>query len=473
MNQRSIRFRLATWYSLALAASLLLLALAIWLSMWQTLVRDIDSTLADRGRSVESYLNEELRDPGVKLPEELDEYSHALPATTLLRITDASGAVVFTSPGEFPWRLAEPDDPSVRRIEWQRQAYRVLVRKVSVNGRAWTVFLAASLDAPEHMVNRLGLLLLMLTPAVIFIATTGGIWLSRRALKPVDELTAAARSIGIENLSKRLVIPQTGDELQRLSETWNSMLSRLENAVNRLSRFTADASHELRTPLAVIRSTAEIAARKPRSAEQYRDALAQIVAESERMTGLVEDLLFLARCDAETPEMPMSPLDLAAIVRDVCSRMLLVAESHGTRLECYGSDSGLFILGNEAAVRRLVLVLVDNAIKYSGAGKAVAVTLCGLDHEIHLAVEDNGTGIDEADLPRIFERFYRALKVHEPANNGCGLGLALASSIAQHHGAAIRVASAVGAGSTFSVVFPAAAERTALVADNQNFECSR
>jgi heavy metal sensor kinase len=454
MIRRSIRFRLTIWYALALAAGLGVFALTLWVSMRESLIRDVDGSLAARQRSVESFLNSELIEPGVQLSEELDEYSRALPANTFIRVEDQNGAVIFDSGAGFPWQLVElSSGRKHHRIHWQNHAYRVLAGEISVEGRRWTVLLAAPLEAVEQLLQRLRLLLIALVPLVIALAGIGGNWLSRRALRPVDEIVAAARSIGIENLSARLVVPETGDELQRLSETWNSMLERLEKSVKRLTRFTADASHELRTPLAVIRTTAEIASRRPRSGEAYLEALGQIVSESERMTRLIEDLLFLARCDTERLEIPMSPLDLAPIVDDVCAGMASLAESKAVRLVCrLGSKAE--VMGNGPAIRQLMLVLIDNAVKYSHAGGEVTVNLRRSEGDIRVEVEDSGPGIPNSDLPHIFERFYRTAGAREMNSQGSGLGLSLAAGIAQHHGAAIEVTSVAERGSTFSVVFP-------------------
>jgi heavy metal sensor kinase len=439
MIRRSIRFRLTVWYALALAAGLSLFALTIWVAMRQSLLRDIDNTLAARKRSTELFLNSELKEPGVNLVEELDEYSRALPANTSIRVKDQNGALVFTSSAIFPER---------------NDAYHFLTGTISVQGHPWTVSFAEPLDGVRQLLERLRLLLIALAPLVIALAAIGGNWLGRRALKPVDEIVDAARSIGIENLSARLAVPQTGDELQRLSETWNSMLSRLEKSVKRLTRFTADASHELRTPLAVIRTTAEIASRRPRSAETYREALGQIVSESERMTRLVEDLLFLARCDDASMEIRLSALDLSPIVDDVCARMACLAEARTIRLAHCVPESRVEVLGNEPAIRQLMLVLIDNAVKYSRSGGEVQVNLRRSDRDIRLEVQDSGPGIPDSDLPHIFERFYRAADAREVTSQGSGLGLSLAAGIAQHHRAAIEVASIPDQGSTFSVVFP-------------------
>ncbi len=310
-----------------------------------------------------------------------------------------------------------------------------------------------SLDPLQNVLSTLRLLLVTLIPVIVILASVGGLWLSRRALKPVDQITAAARSIGIGNLSGRLEVPQTGDELQRLAETWNGMLSRLEDAVSRLSRFTADASHELRTPLAVIRTTAEIAARRSRPEVQYREALNQIVGETGRMTRLVEDLLFLARCDSQPVEMPMSSLDLVAVVEDLCAQVNPLAESKNIRLACRVPQANAEVAGNEPAIRRLVLVLLDNAIKYSRTGGEVEVNVRESGNQLHLEIRDSGPGIPESELPRIFERFYRAPEACETVQSGSGLGLSLAAGIAQQHHARIEVESAPGQGSTFRVLF--------------------
>ena len=259
-------------------------------------------------------------------------------------------------------------------------------------------------------------------------------------------------TIGIENLSQRLVVPRTGDELERLTELWNSMLGRLESAVTTLSQFAADASHELRTPLAVIRTSAEIALRRARAPESYRESLNEIAAEAERMTQLVEDLLFLARSDARVAGMPMSPLDLRDILCDVVSELRELSAVRNIEVRSVLGESEIVIAGNRAALRRLFLVLLDNVLKYSTPGGEVSVAASAAGEFVIVSVQDFGTGIGAADLPHIFQRFYRADKAR--TDTGHGLGLSLAATIARMHGAVIEVKSVEGAGSTFSVTFP-------------------
>jgi two-component system, OmpR family, heavy metal sensor histidine kinase CusS len=454
---QSIRFRLTAWYALTLAVGLGLFALAIWFLMWRSLMQDADGMLLDRVASVEAFLNAELKIPQVQLTEELGEYAQAFPPNSYMLIQKPGGLPLFRSPAKFPWPVQT--DGRRRRMRWGGHAYRLMTKPIWVLGQPWTVSLAAPLDAAEQLLQRLRLLLLGLVPLVIAISSFGGNWLSRRALKPVANITAAAGQIGIENLSQRLLVPQTGDELQNLSETWNSMLARLEGAVRRLTSFTADASHELRTPLAVIRSTAEIAVRKARPAESYRESLRQIAAESESMTQMVEDLLFLARGDAGTIEAPRTRIELASLIADACSQMAGISESKGLRLRFTPPGNPVHIIANYQAIRRLVLILVDNAVKYSGPGGDVTLELRGEPGEVRLAIHDNGPGIPDSELPLIFERFYRSPLARQ-AGQGTGLGLSLAAGIAQYHGATINVSSISGEGSIFTVIFPAIGPRS-------------
>lgn len=452
LKLRSIRSRLTLWYALALAAALLLFAGAIAVSSWNSLLHDVDESVLARVRSVNAFLNAELKEPGVQLPEELGEYADAFPGDSLLEVRDEHGTPVFASSPAFPWPAKSSAAPVTQT--WQNRDYRVFTTTVTAAARPWLVRIAEPLASIERLQTRLVILLAALLPLVIGMASVGGYWLSRRALKPVDQITAAARTIGIENLSQRLAVPKSADELQRLSLTLNSMLARLEDAVKRLTTFTADASHELRTPLAVIRSTAEIACRKPRSAESYRESLAQIVTESERVTHLVEDLLFLARCDAQTLDIPLARLEPCSVVADVCKLLTPLADAKNIDLNFQPPAKPLHIAANESAFHRLALILIDNAIKYSTESGQVTVALSPNGDTIRLSVQDSGPGISDAERPRIFDRFYRSPSLMQNGH-GSGLGLALAAGIAERHQARITVASQPGKGATFTVTFPA------------------
>jgi signal transduction histidine kinase len=437
MRARSIRFRLTAWYALVLLGALCLFSGLIWLSLRQRLLSEIDRDLADRAARFQTYVTKEAAElPPVDLRDEMEEFCQALPPSDYLELRGARG---------FEFHYPAQVFSGAARIQ-------SVERQFSIGNDTFQLRISSSLAAIDHTLDLLRLLLLSLVPLVVAVACGGGAWLSRRALKPVDEITSAARTIGIDNLSLRLRTPETGDELQRLTEVWNTMLGRLEAAVKTLSQFAADASHELRTPLAVIRTSAELALRRARSPESYRDSLIEISGEAERMTLLVDDLLFLARNDARATEMPMEPLDPDALLREVCGELLGVASARQVRIRLANSmERPTMIAGNAAALRRLFLVLLDNAIKYSHPGSEVIVALSSGNGTVTVAVEDFGIGISPADRPHIFRRFYQADKAR--ADGGFGLGLSLAESIVKAHGAAVDVMSKEGSGAKFRVVF--------------------
>jgi heavy metal sensor kinase len=415
----SIRFRLTAWYAAILTAGLALFGALIWLSLRHRLLDEVDQDLAGRASRFEKYFKDEAANP-----DELNEFCQALPPASLINVRGSKG---------FAFRFASASANS-----------RMVHRSFTVDGETFDLEVGTSIAGVQHTLDLLRLLLLSLSPLVIAIACAGGWWLSGRALKPVKDVTAAALNISIENLSRRLPVPATGDELADLTEVLNTMLERLESAVKTLSQFVADASHEFRTPLAVIRTTAELALRRARSPEAYRDSLQEIAVEAERMTVLVEDLLILARSDAGVADMPLSPLDLSEILRDVLAETRSLAEFR--RIHVKPILSTVMISGNRAALHRAFLVLLDNAFKYSPESGEVMITLSDATVEI----KDFGTGISEEDLPHIFKRFYQADRAR--SQGGYGLGLSLAESIVKAHGGSIEVTSTLGEGSSFRVV---------------------
>jgi heavy metal sensor kinase len=295
---------------------------------------------------------------------------------------------------------------------------------------------------------------IFIVPCGVLAAAIGGYWMSRRALAPVDQIASTARAISARQLGRRLEVPATGDELQRLSETLNDMLARLESAFAETSRFTADASHELRTPVSLIRTTAEVALRRPRSGEEYREALEGILQESERTSVLVQDLLTLTRADAGADAWSPSRFDLRALIDTLGGKLATLCETRGLTLRVDLPGQPVPVDGEPAALGRLVTILADNAAKYTPAPGNVSLTLRVLEDAAEIEVADTGIGIGAEDLPRVFDRFYRADKARSRDAGGAGLGLSIAQSIAERHGGSISIESEAGSGCRARVRLP-------------------
>ena len=249
---------------------------------------------------------------------------------------------------------------------------------------------------------------------------------------------------------------QTGDELQRLSDTLNNMLERLESAFKKITQFTADASHELRTPVAVMRTRAELSLRKTRTPEEYRDALRQLHTDLKQTSDLVDSLMLLARADHGAEALQRTTINLPDIVQEVCEQGRILAQAKNIDFREHISAVPVWIKGDPHALQRLFLILIDNAIKYTHAGESVDVAAVVDGESALVAVRDTGIGIAADDLPNIFERFYRADKARSRESGGVGLGLSIGNWIAKAHEGTIEVQSSLGGGSLFQIRLPLA-----------------
>jgi heavy metal sensor kinase len=459
---QSIRFRLAAWYSAILALALIVFGAVSWIVVRQALFNTADETLHDRVEGVRKFMHEQIGALSVEeIRDEFKEHSVLGPGGDLFQVCDAEGVWLYRSvpleSGDVPIPLPRnvPARGLTEEVTVSGTDLRLLSRRVGVLGRPYTIQVAVSMHELKEGLSGYAYALTVLIPGVLLLATAGGWWMSRRALRPVDDIIDAARSIGEQNLSQRLPVPATKDELQRLSETLNQMLERIEGAFLRITEFTADASHELRTPVALMRTTAELALRKSRTNEEYRQALEEVQAESVRTTELIENLLTLARADAGKAAVERREIDLVQIVREASLQGKKLAETKNLRFVADLPEAPVRTLGDANALRRLLLIVIDNAVKYTQKGE-VRVALSNGNGVAQVQVTDTGVGISEADLPRVFERFYRADKSRSRESGGAGLGLSIAKWIAETHEGAIDVRSEPGGGTSFVIILPEA-----------------
>lgn len=285
---------------------------------------------------------------------------------------------------------------------------------------------------------------------MLILAALGAYLLTTRALRPIDGITRVAQQIaGGDDLSARLGLPDTGDEVSRLAATFDGMLVRLENSFQRERQFTADASHELRTPLAAMQSILGVVRERERPVPEYRQALDDLNEETNHLRGLTEDLLRLARGE-DRQSAARERVPLSDLLTDVVDSLRPLAEARGLEVRA-GISEGLVLDGDTDALIRLFVNLVDNAIKYTEHGQ-ISVTARQDGPEIIVEIADTGIGIPPQHLPHIFDRFYRV----DPArsNAGAGLGLAIARQISESHGGRLEVQSHPGEGSIFTVHLP-------------------
>jgi heavy metal sensor kinase len=454
-----VRIRLTTWYLLVLSITFLVFFAGIYFGMRTSIHRAVDGELAARLEGVHTFLWRHLPwQSGEELLLEFQEHSGLRAGGDLYQVMNSTGVWVYQPaamrqlhiPSEPPNRTRPPHYETLDR---QGQRVRVLSGTVEVAGKLYAVQVATLVTAFYVVLDRFSWIAVAASPFLVLLSGLGGYWLSKRAMAPVDEIAQTARSISEQNLSKRLIVPKPKDELRRLVETLNEMLSRLESAFKRMTQFTADASHELRTPIAIIRTTAEYLQQKQRSVSEYEEATAQILAEAELTSELIEKLMTLARADSQAVELSFSSLDLCNVVSEVIASVTALTESKQLSLSVSAPEHPVFIWADRHAIRRLLLILIDNAIKYTGPGGRIVVSVAVSSEGVQLEVRDSGIGISSSDLQHVFERFYRADKIRSRESGGAGLGLAIAKWIADVHRARIEVHSALEKGSAFCVVF--------------------
>jgi len=458
---RSIGSRLTLWYSAALALSVLVFAAAMFAALRHSLYHAVDDSLRARAGGLREFLGAHAgRRSREHIREELEEYAPLSPGAFPFQVADENGRWLYRSAGLESLALADgapaPPDaaPRLENLQLQGEPFRLLTWRVEAGGGSYQIQVAAPLHELQEGLEDFLWVLVPAAPLILVAAAGGGYWISQRALRPVDEVMRAARRIGAENLSERLAVPRTGDEIERLSETLNEMIARLESAFQKVTRFTADASHELRTPLALIRTTAEVALRGGQANGESREALEHIAAEVERTSGLVDNLLLIARADSGALQLRRTETDLASCAAEACSQASPLAQWKKLKLECRPPERALPVEGDPEALRRLFLILIDNAVKYTPVGGEVRLSLAKDGDRALGVVEDTGPGIPATDLPHIFERFYRVDKARSREQGGAGLGLSIARWIAETHAGEIHASSPPGAGARFEVRLP-------------------
>jgi len=453
-----VRARLALWYFAVLLAAFAAFA---WISDYgfrRSIEATVDAASRANLESIQSVIVRTAPQGVYEIKDELNELSGLWNGGSILQVTGEDGSLIFQSP---QFTNASSVIPPATRSEvtyfttnLNRLQYRIALCSMPLQGHTYRIHAAVLTEPFDQALDRFRLILRNTIPLLILFASLGGYWLSGRALAPVDEITRTARGIGVQNLSARLAVPRAHDELRRLSETLNEMLARIEASVKRLTQFTADASHDLRTPVALIRTSAELALRRPRGEAEYRETLTRILTASEETTHLIESLLILARADAGAASLRFAPTNALLHLEKAAEEASIFAAGKGVQFESALPGAALPIVADGAALERLAIIVLENAVKYTPQGGRVEMRAHSEPHNLVIEVADTGIGVAEKDLPHIFERFYRADQARSREPGGSGLGLSIAQWIVESHGGRIEARSTLGQGSLFRICFP-------------------
>jgi heavy metal sensor kinase len=433
--------------------------------------RSIEATVNDASRtnldSVQRLLAHTAIHGDGEVREALGKLADVWPNGAIFEVADAKGNWIYR-PARFleaypPLPPARDRNISFFTTNLDAFEYQVAQQRLEAGGRIFEIHAAVPTEPFDQALDHFRLIEKETLPLLVFLASLLGYWLSGRSLAPVNRIIETAGSIGVQSLSRRMEVPKARDELRRLTETLNAMLERIETSVKRITQFTADASHDLRTPVAVVRATAEITLRRPRTAEEYREALSRILETSIETSELLENLLTLARADAGVAAMDMRLVDLGTYVRKAKERAVVLCADKTLSFTARMPADPVWVRADAIAIDRLLLILVDNAVKYTPAGGRCEIELAQDRGQADITVRDTGIGISEGDLPSIFERFVRVDRARSRETPGAGLGLAIARWITEMHGGTIAVESTMGSGSVFRVRLPACPEKATLL----------
>lgn len=492
--RRSIRFKLTLYYSLIVSATLVAFGVSAYYFTEQNLLNSLDRSLYNEVVWLKNFIepranrvklkrqriapkqqainetksptqpirtSDEVEIKADSVDVEFDAiwnqiYEHTLltPKKQIIQIKDRNGDILYKS-GLGKEEIAFDDVPQdITKLVTIWNAKGQPLRLAVSQDRTMKVYVAYPISEINDVLANLFSIFILLIPVAVVVSVGGGWFLASRSFKPVDDIARTARAITAHNLDQR--IPPTGvdDELGRLIATFNEMFSRLQLSFAQIQQFSSDASHELRTPLTIMRGELELALRsKKNSSEEYRKVLSSALEETMHMTSIIENLLTLAKADRGFTQLKNEDVWLRPVVQDLFEDGEMLAERKQITVRLGALDDAL-VLGDSVRLRQLFLNLIDNAIKYTPEHGTVEISLVRDHRYARVQIKDTGVGIPAEELPKIYDRFYRADKARTRELGGSGLGLSIAKWIVDIHGGTIAVESAVNAGTTFTVSLP-------------------
>jgi len=482
MHFRSLRFKLTLWYVLILGILLISFSSFLYFTLSKSLHRDVDNKL----RSLAELIALESASPLSKfgfgsIDQALETSMNLRPIGKFIQVLDESGNIGRKSENlknvELPISLNALKNASKGLVTFETNhsigntPLRIITFPVTENNHVTKIVqIASSLEGVEDALNTLFIILIVTVPLALMVASLGGQFLAHKALKPVDNITQTARVITSQNLNQRITPPKVKDEISRLIETFNEMISRLDQSFRQIKQFSSDASHELKTPLTILKGEVEVTLRKERTPQEYQQTLKSNLEEINRMSQIVEDLLLLSRADTGEVRLNIEDINLTEILNEVVTQMDRLAQSKGLYLSTSNHHQDIHIFGDALRIRELFINLIENGIKYTEEGGSIHITLqkensppvrSQSDWEggekngfVKVIISDTGIGIAKEDQERIFSRFFRVDKARSRERGGSGLGLSICKWIVEAHQGEIVVESELGKGSSFIVKLP-------------------
>ncbi|MFT4578222.1 MAG: two-component system OmpR family sensor kinase [Nitrospinales bacterium] len=466
MAFKSIRSRLTAWYVTLLAIILILFSVILNFFLAKRLHESVDNSLTVSATVVATSATMRLgNSPLPGLNQLFEQFMSQGNLNKFYRIYDGSGNVGSRSKNisasQFPLSQTAYADALEGKNSYEtfkvggQQPIRVITMPILLGGKLINlVQVGTSLEAVQETLRNLKIFLFTAVPSVLIFAALFARFMARRALKPISRIIDTAREIGQgQELSKRIPVLKIKDELGQLALTFNEMMNRLENSFAQMRQFSSDASHELRTPLTVLRGQNELILSKQRKPEEYQEVISSNLEEINYMSKVLEDLFVLSRSDENQVNLVCKPVDLNALVEEVCKHAEILAEEKNIKIIIAFLES-TEIKGDEVRLRQMVWNVLQNGIKYTQRGGELKVSLQNEGEFVLLTIQDTGIGIPEEDLPLIFNRFYRVDKARTRDEGGSGLGLSICRQIAEAHKGKIEVESKLGVGTRFKIRLP-------------------
>ena len=461
MNAKSIRFRLTFWYTVSLAVAIVAIFTSFYFVTRQALHVQTDNALTSHSEKIVEVVTRTGTAMHQAIAREsfVEEFSN-IPGM-LVVITNSSGAIVSSS------QAVSPTDGVIRNLfEMARESekpffadrtlgfegLRFFITPITQNNSLLgVVMIGHPVEVIAKALNKLVTMLGVVFVVFLIPVFLGGYLNARCAVAPISAISEKLKQINSGNLNERVANPHTGDEIEELSVTFNSLLDRLRSAFIRERQFIGDVAHELKTPLAAQRTNIEVALSKDRSKGKFRDVLEESLIDNNRLSSTLKNILDLAWAEADSAKLQFERVNLSEVVSEV--KDLATKMVHKKQIIVGGNvDPDIFVTGRKDKLFRAILNIVDNAVIYTSKKGTIIISLQKKDDQAKIRIKDTGVGIGENDLPHIFERFYRGLRSDKGFGSGLGLAI-VASAVAAHQGR-VEVKSKVGKGSEFTIFLP-------------------